>query len=75
MDKKFIKRNKFDKLHLPTLLTIIELTKSRVDFVKLASYLNGEKGTYSPSKVKVREEELLNYAGYLEKIAETLKTI
>jgi hypothetical protein len=75
MDKKFIKRNKFDKLHIPTLLTIIELTKSRADLVNLTAYFNGEKGTYSPSKLKARQEELLSYAGYLEKIAETLKTI
>lgn len=70
-----MKRNKFDELHLPTLLTIIELAKSRAHLVNLIAHYNGEKGTYSPSKLKARQEELLNYAGYLEKIAETLKTI
>ena len=75
MDEKFIKRNKFDKLHIPTILTIIELTKSRADLVNLVAYYNGEKGTYSPSKIIARQEELLNYAGYLEKIVEALKTI
>lgn len=75
MDKKFIKQNKLDKLDLPTLLKVIELTKQRTGIIKFHANLTGSSGDCSPTRLKVRVDELNNYAGYLQNIADVLNTM
>ena len=73
MDRKFLKREKLDDLHIPTLLKIIQLTNDRASIIKTHAMFFKGAGDYSPSKVSAQIKAMEEYAGYLEKIADILK--
>jgi hypothetical protein len=73
MDRKFLKREKLDDLHIPTLLKIIQLTNDRASIIKAHAMFFKGTGDYSPSKISAREDELKQHANFLEKIADILK--
>ena len=73
MDRKFLKREKLDDLHIPTLLKIIQLTNDRASMINMYATCFKSTGNYSPSKAAAREDELKQHAKFLEKIADILK--
>jgi hypothetical protein len=72
MDKKFLKRQKWDKLDVPTLHKVIEITNSRASTLTLCISLTNQKGDFSPTRITAKVNELKNFAKYLETIADTL---
>lgn len=75
MNSNFLKREKLDTLDIPTLLRIIELTNDRISIIKIHASFHNNKGEFSPTKIAAQEAALKEYAGYLEKLAETLKSM
>lgn len=72
MDKKFLKRHKWDKLDVPTLHKVIEITNSRASTLTLCTLLTNQKGDFSPTRLTAKLNELKNFAEYLKVIADTL---
>lgn len=72
MDKKFLKRNKWDKLDVPTLNKVIEITNVMASMLTISTKLNGNEGSYSPTRVEARIDELKMLAEYFKTIADTL---
>jgi hypothetical protein len=72
MDIKFLKRQKWDKLDLPTLHTTISIVRMLRSNLWLADHCGYSKGLYSPKRVEARRDELDGVIEYLTRIVETI---
>lgn len=72
MDIKFLKRQKWDKLDLPTIHTTISIVRMLRSNLSIVDHLGYSKGTYSPTRVEARKEELDGVIEYLTRIANTI---
>jgi hypothetical protein len=72
MDIKFLKRQKWDKLDLPTMYKTIEILKMLKATLSMTDFWTDSKGSYSPTRVDARKDELDRLIEYLTKVVETI---
>ena len=72
MDIKFLKRQKWDKLDLPTLYKTIEIIKMLKAALSMTDFWTDSKGSYSPTRLDARKKELEGIIKYLTTVAETI---
>ena len=72
MNIKFLKRQKWDKLDLPTMYKTIEIIKVLKANLSIINFLTDSKGSHSPTKLDARKQELDGVIEYLTTIAETI---
>jgi hypothetical protein len=72
MDINFLKRQKWDKLDLPTIHKTIEIIKLLKANLSMVDFWTDSKGSYSPTRVDARKDELDRLIEYLTRIAETI---
>ena len=72
MDIKFLKRQKWDKLDLPTIHTTIAIIRMLRSNLSLVDHWGYSKGLYSPKRVEARRDELDGVIEYLTRIVETI---
>lgn len=68
INERTLKLLKWDTLDVKTLKAIIQIVDERVGLVGMSAVLHSFKGEYSPTKVKVREDELRGLSEVLQAI-------
>jgi hypothetical protein len=75
MDKKTLKLLKYDTLDTRTLEEVLEIVGNQIGTLHMIALFNGNKGDYSPTKVKAREEEIRNLGKNLRGILEGIEAL
>ena len=68
INERTLKLLKWDTLDVNTLKAIIQIVNERKGLVYSSAILHSFKGDYSPTKVKVREDELITLYEFLRSI-------
>jgi hypothetical protein len=67
-NEKTLKLLKYDTLDVKTLANVIDIVENRIGTLHMFALFNGNKGDYSPTKVKAREDEIHSLTKHLHSI-------
>jgi hypothetical protein len=75
LNENTLKLLKYDTLDIITLEEVLNIVDNQIGTLHMSALFNGNKGDYSPTKVKAREDEIRNLSKNLRGILEGIKAL
>jgi hypothetical protein len=75
MDKKTLKLLKYDTLDTRTLEEVLDIVGNQIGTLHMTALWNDNKGDYSPTRVKAREDEIRNLGKNLRGILDGIRAL